>query len=74
MIAVTQGRGNEAGRAYFEKQTARGKDRAPAIRLLRRRISDASSRASAPTTNTQPHKRFFSRALILVECAGGCLT
>ena len=41
MIAVTQSRTEGAGRAYLEKAQARGKTRTEAIRLLRRRISDA---------------------------------
>lgn len=40
MIAVTQARGVGPGRAYVDKQLARGKDRVAAIRLLRRRLSD----------------------------------
>jgi transposase len=40
MIAVTQARGLGPGQAYLEKQTARGKDRTAALRLLRRRLSD----------------------------------
>jgi transposase len=41
MVAVTQSRTEGAGRAYLEKAQARGKTRTEAIRLLRRRISDA---------------------------------
>ena len=41
MIAVTQSRTDGAGRTYLEKVQARGKTRTEAIRLLRRRISDA---------------------------------
>lgn len=41
MIAVTQARGIGPGRAYVDKQLARGKDRVAALRLLRRRLSDA---------------------------------
>ncbi|MFD1251235.1 IS110 family transposase, partial [Nocardioides ginsengisoli] len=40
MIAVTQARGIGPGRAYTDKQLARGKDRVAALRLLRRRLSD----------------------------------
>jgi transposase len=40
MIAVTQSRGTGPGRAYLDKQLARGKDRVAAVRLLRRRLSD----------------------------------
>lgn len=41
MIAVTQARGIGPGRDYLVKQEARGKDRVAALRLLRRRLSDA---------------------------------
>lgn len=41
MIAVTQSRGIGPGKAYLDKQEARGKDRVAALRLLRRRLSDA---------------------------------
>lgn len=41
MIAVTQARGVGPGGAYLDKQLARGKDRVAALRLLRRRLSDA---------------------------------
>jgi transposase len=41
MIAITQSRTGGSGRAYLEKVQARGKTRTEAIRLLRRRISDA---------------------------------
>lgn len=40
IIAVTQTRGVGPGRAYVDKQLARGKDRVAALRLLRRRLSD----------------------------------
>jgi transposase len=40
MIAVTQTRGIGPGKTYLDKQTARGKDRVAALRLLRRRLSD----------------------------------
>lgn len=40
MIAVTQARGIGPGRAYLDKQQARGKDTTAALRLLRRRLSD----------------------------------
>lgn len=42
MIAVTQARGVGPGKAYLDKQLARGKDRVAAIRLLRRRLSDVA--------------------------------
>ena len=41
MIAVTQARGVGPGRDYLDKQHERGKDTAAALRLLRRRLSDA---------------------------------
>lgn len=41
MIAVTQARGIGPGQAYLAKQQARGKDKTAALRLLRRRLSDA---------------------------------
>jgi transposase len=41
MIAVTQARGVGPGRDYIDKLLARGKTRTEAIRLLRRRLSDA---------------------------------
>jgi len=53
MIAVTQARGVGPGQAYIDKQLARGKDRVAALRLLRRRLSDAvfsALRADQSTT------------------------
>ncbi len=41
MIAVTQARGIGPGQAYLAKQESRGKDKTAALRLLRRRLSDA---------------------------------
>lgn len=41
MIAVTQARGVGPGAAYVAKQKARSKDTTAALRLLRRRVSDA---------------------------------
>jgi transposase len=41
MIAVTQGRGVGPGKHYLERQARQGKDRVAALRLLRRRLSDA---------------------------------
>ena len=41
MIAVTQVRGIGPGWASLDKLTGRGKDRVAALRLLRRRLSDA---------------------------------
>jgi transposase len=41
MIAVTQARGIGPGKAYLARQAARGKDTTAALRLLRRRLSDA---------------------------------
>ena len=41
MIAVTQSRGYGPGRAYLDRLTGPGKGRTEAVRLLRRRLSDA---------------------------------
>jgi transposase len=41
MIAITQVRGVGPGQAYVDKLTTQGKTRTEAIRLLRRRLSDA---------------------------------
>lgn len=41
MIAATQARGIGPGKAYLDKRMTRGNTRTEAIRLLRRRISDA---------------------------------
>ena len=41
MIAITQSRGIGPGAIYLDKLTASGKTRTEAIRLLRRRLSDA---------------------------------
>ena len=41
MIAVTHSRGVGPGAVYLDKLTASGKTRTEAIRLLRRRLSDA---------------------------------
>ena len=54
MIAVTQARGIGPGWAYLDKQTRRGKDRVAALRLLRRRLSDA---VFASLKSRRPHKR-----------------
>lgn len=57
MIAVTQARGVGRGQAYLDKQLARGKDRVAALRLLRRRLSDAvfaALRADQSTPVTDP--------------------
>jgi len=60
MIAVTQARGVGPGRAYLDKQIARGKDRVAALRLLRRRLSDvvftalrADLRAAAAASDSE---------------------
>lgn len=42
MIAVTQSRGYGPGRSYLDKLHAAGKGRTEAVRLLRRRLSDAA--------------------------------
>jgi transposase len=54
MIAVTQARGIGPGRAYLDKQTARGKDRVAGFRLLRRRLSDVVFAGLRADDNTQP--------------------
>ena len=41
MIAITQSRGIGPAAIYLDKLTASGKTRTEAIRLLRRRLSDA---------------------------------
>lgn len=41
MIAVTQARGIGPGKSYIDKLLTRGKTRTEALRLLRRRLSDA---------------------------------
>lgn len=54
MIAVTQTRGIGPGAVYVEKLTAAGKTRTEALRLLRRRLSDAvfpALRADEPAHN-----------------------
>jgi len=45
LIAVTQARGVGPGHAYVQRILARGKTRTEAMRLLRRRLSDAAYRA-----------------------------
>ena len=52
MIAVTQARGIGPGRAYVDKHPARGKTRTAALRLLRRRLSDAVFAACEPMNRT----------------------
>jgi transposase len=42
MIALTQARGVGPGHTYIAKLLARGKTRTEALRLLRRRLSDAA--------------------------------
>lgn len=46
------------GRAYLDKQTARGKDRVAGLRLLRRRLSDAvfASLRADDTTQFEHHR------------------
>ncbi|MDI3316004.1 MAG: transposase, partial [Mycobacterium sp.] len=60
MIAVTQARGIGPGKDYIDKLLTRGKTRTEAIRLLRRRLSDAvftalrtDERARAAVQNTE---------------------
>ena len=65
MIAVTQARGVGPGRDYLDKQHARGKDNVAALRLLRRRLSDAvftALRADQATTAAGAHHQPALRA------------
>ena len=58
MIAVTQARGIGPGKSYLDKQLARGKTRTEALRLLRRRVSDAvfaALLADEHATANHPH-------------------
>ncbi len=57
MIAVTQARGVGPGQAYLAKQTERGKDRVAALRLLRRRLSDAVYTAQTVDHRTRLQER-----------------
>jgi len=64
MIAITQSRGVGPGAIYLDKLTASGKTRTEAIRLLRRRISDAvytalrtDQRNHLPDNAAQPSTR-----------------
>jgi transposase len=57
MIALTQTRGLGPGAAYVEKLLAAGKTRTEALRLLRRRVSDAvfaALRADEPHAPAHP--------------------
>lgn len=57
MIAITQARGIGPGRAYIDKQLARGKDTTAALRLLRRQLSDTvftGLRADQHSTSPKP--------------------
>ncbi len=59
MIAVTQTRGIGPGQAYLDKQRSRGKDTTAALRLLRRRLSDAvfsALRADQHATSQAPRQ------------------
>jgi len=59
MIAITQARGVGPGRAYIDKQLARGKDTTAALRLLRRQLSDTvftGLRADQHSTSPKPLK------------------
>ena len=53
MIALTQTRGIGPGAAYVEKLLATGKTRTEALRLLRRRLSDA---VFAALRADEPHR------------------
>jgi transposase len=54
MIAVTQARGIGPGKTYLDKLTTVGKTRTEALRLLRRRLSDA---VFAALRADQPHQQ-----------------
>jgi transposase len=57
MMAVTQARGVGPGAAYLDSLLARGKTRTEALRLLRRRLSDAvfaALRTDASQSHTRP--------------------
>ena len=64
MIAITQSRGIGPAAIYLDKLTASGKTRTEAIRLLRRRLSDAvytalrtDQRNHSPDNTAQPSTR-----------------
>jgi transposase len=64
MIAITQSRGVGPGAGYLDKLTSGGKTRTEAIRLLRRRLSDAvytalrtDQRNHLPDSAAQPSTR-----------------
>jgi hypothetical protein len=64
MIAITQSRGVGPGAIYLDKLTTSGKTRTEAIRLLRRRLSDAvytalrtDQRNHSPDNAAQPSTR-----------------
>lgn len=61
MIAVTQARGVGPGRAYLDKVQAGGKTRTEALRLLRRRISDAAFSALRTDQNASGTLRVMPR-------------
>jgi hypothetical protein len=59
MIAITQARGIGPGKTYLDQLMARGKTRTEALRLLRRRLSDAIFAAlladEPPASDTGTH-------------------
>lgn len=61
MIAVTQARGvGDLGKTYVDKHIAAGKTKREALRLLRRRLSDAAFtalRADAHRLDQHPRQR-----------------
>ena len=64
MIAVTQTRGIGRGASYHEKLLAAGKTRTEALRLLRRRVSDAvfaALRADEPRATAHPPSSAVAR-------------
>lgn len=56
MIAITQARGIGPGKAYLDKLLASGKTRTEALRLLRRRLSDAAYRALLTDERAAAHQ------------------
>jgi transposase len=63
MIAVTQARGIGPGRAYLDKVQGTGKTRTEALRLLRRRISDAAFAALRIDDNARDKHALSTRQI-----------
>lgn len=66
MIAVTQARGIGPGQAYIEAVMGRGKTRTEALRLLRRRLSDAVFSALRADAQANPRLTAASGDLLAV--------